>query len=157
MKLKTTEELIEEFGKPNEQGSPYLTTINLPYPMRLAWDTKTSVTKLRCHKKIAEPLTNVFNELLSTYGLDAIKRLDIDLFGGCFVYRKMRGGSQLSRHSWGIAIDLSPEKNGLKTPFAQSQFGQAGYKHLHDIFNKHGFLNYGVVKGYDAMHFEYAL
>ena len=155
MKLLTTEEIIEHFGKPNEKGEPYITTIELPYPMRLAWDLNTTIRKMRCHKLIAQPLLNVFNELLATYGLDAIKRLEIDLFGGCFVYRAMRGGKQLSRHSWGIAIDLSPAKNDLKTPFDKSQFGGAGYMHLHEIFEKHGFLNYGKVKNYDSMHFEF--
>lgn len=31
----TTAQAIKDFGKPNQQGS-YLTTIDLPYPMRLS-------------------------------------------------------------------------------------------------------------------------
>lgn len=156
MKLRTTEELIEEFGVPNEQGT-YLTTITLPYPMRLAWDLNTTVSKMRCHKKVADAFTAVFNDLLATYSFKVLHELEIDVFGGCFVYRKMRGGSQLSRHSWGIAIDLNPTKNDLKTPFDKSQFAQPMYKSLFMIFEKHGFINYGKEKGYDTMHFEYAL
>ena len=62
----TTNEAIKIFGKPNQQGS-YLTTIQLPFPMRLAWDKKTSVTKMRVHKKAAQDFTNVFNELFFYY------------------------------------------------------------------------------------------
>ena len=149
----TTSQLIKDFGKPNEKGT-YLTTIKLPYPMRLAWDIKTEVKTMRCHKLVAENFTNVFTELLEVYGLPKIKELGIDLFGGCFNFRAMRGGSDYSRHSWGIAIDLDPERNQLKTPYSKSNFSKKEYSELHRIFKKNGFVNLGVEKGYDAMHFE---
>ena len=69
----------------------------------------------------------------------------------------LRGGSAWSKHSWGIAIDLDPARNTLKTTYSKSQFAKPEYKQLHEIFEKHGFLNYGKVKNYDAMHFEYSL
>ncbi len=59
----TTAQALAKYGQPNETGT-YLTTIKLPYPMRIAWDTKTMVTKMRCHKLVADAFLNVFNELL---------------------------------------------------------------------------------------------
>ena len=153
--MLNTKQIIQIYGQPNQQGS-YLTTIQLPFPMRLAWDKKTSVTKMRVHKKAAQDFINVFNELLQVYGLAKIQELGIDLFGGCFAFRAMRGGSDYSRHSWGIAIDLDPERNQLKTPYLKSNFSKQEYKKLHEIFEKHGFINLGKQKGYDAMHFEKA-
>ena len=41
--MLTTKQTIKKYGQPNVVGHPYLVTIELPYPMRLAWDTKTSV------------------------------------------------------------------------------------------------------------------
>lgn len=38
----TSRELIAKYGKPNVTGEGYLTTIVLPYPMRLAWDLDTN-------------------------------------------------------------------------------------------------------------------
>lgn len=151
--MLNTKQIIQIYGQPNQQGS-YLTTIKLPYPMRLAWDKKTKVNTMRCHKLVAENFINVFNELLEHYGYERLVELGIDLFGGCFNFRAMRGGSDYSRHSWGIAIDLDPERNQLKTPYLKSNFSKPEYKKLHEIFEKHGFVNLGKEKGYDAMHFE---
>jgi hypothetical protein len=66
----------------------------------------------------------------------------------------MRGGSDWSRHSWGIAEDLNPIKNGLKMTWKNSQFFKQEYKPMIDIYYKNGFINQGKEKGFDAMHWE---
>lgn len=148
-----TNEIIKKYGKPNQQGS-YLTTIKLPYPMRLAWDKNTKVTTMRCHKLVANDFINVFEEILEHYGYEKIVELGIDLFGGCFNFRQMRGGSDYSRHSWGIAIDLDPERNQLKESKKTARFARPEYKPMIDIFYKYGFIGLGVEKDYDWMHWE---
>jgi len=148
-----TNEIINKYGKPNQNGT-YLININLPYPMRLAWDLNTKVTKMRCHKLVANNFINVFKDLLDYYGYDKIVELGIDKFGGCFNFRAMRGGSDYSRHSWGIAIDLDPERNKLKETSRTARFARPEYKQMIDIFYKHGFISLGVEKNYDWMHFE---
>ena len=122
--------------------------------MRLAWDTESVVSKMRCHKLVSGRFLAVFNEIHREYGYEKIKELGIDLFGGCFNFRKMRGGDDWSTHSWGIAIDLHPAANSLKTPYSKSLFSKPEYKKLHEIFEKHGFINLGKTKGYDSMHWE---
>ena len=87
----TTAQAIAKYGNPSQNGSPYLVSIKLPYPMRLAWDLNTKVSTMRCHKLVAANFEAVFKELLSIYGLPKIQELGIDLFGGCFNYRQMRG------------------------------------------------------------------
>lgn len=153
--MMTTPQIIKSYGKPNEQGS-YLVSIALPYPMRLAWDKNTTVKTMRCHKLVAKNFENVFNEILQVYGLEKIKELGIDLFGGCFNFRAMRGGSDYSKHSWGIAIDLDPERNKLKETSKTARFARPEYKAMIDIFYKHGFISLGKEKNYDWMHFEIA-
>ena len=149
-----TNQIIAKYGKPNETGKGYLVTINIPYPMRLAWDTSVTVTKVSCHRLIADKLLAVFNDLLAHYGYEEIKRLGIDLYGGCFNYRKMRGGTSWSLHSWGIAIDLDPARNTLKETKRTARFARPEYKPMIDIFYKHGFESLGVESDYDWMHFQ---
>jgi hypothetical protein len=150
----TTEQLKKKYGTPTESGIPYLTTIQLPYPMRLAWDKGTVVTKMRCHNLVAGKFIKVFSQILNHYGLEKIKELGIDLYGGCFNYRKMRGGSDWSRHSWGVAIDLDPERNQLKETKKTARFARPEYKPMIDIFYANGFVSLGVEKDYDWMHWE---
>jgi len=152
--MMTTNEIVKKYGKPNETGEGYLTTILLPYPMKLAWDLDTKVTKMRCHKLAAEAFLNVFNDLLAEYGMKEIERLGIDLFGGCFNYRKMRGGSEWSKHSWAIAIDLDPARNKLKETAKTARFARPEYQPMIDIFYNNGFINLGIEKNYDWQHFE---
>lgn len=150
----TTRQIISKYGKPNVTGEGYLVTIDLPYPMRLAWDTDTIVYKMRCHKLVADKFLAVFNEIHRVYGYNKIVELGIDLFGGCFNFRKMRGGDDWSTHSWAIAIDLDPARNKLKETSKTARFARPEYKKMIDIFYKHGFISLGREKNYDWMHFQ---
>ncbi len=150
----TTQQLMQKYGTPNDTGVDYLVTIPLPYPMRLSWDKSKIITRMRCHKLVAQQFSNIFNDILDFYGLNNIEKLGINLYGGCFNFRKMRGGSDWSRHSWGVAIDLDPERNQLKQTSKNAQFAKMEYQPMIDIFYKHGFVSLGREKNYDWMHFE---
>ena len=152
--MLTTKQLIAKYGKPTVDGKEYLVTINLPYPMRIAWDLDEKVTKMRCHKLVADKFKLVFNDILAHYGYEKIVELGIDLFGGCFNFRKMRGGTDWSKHSWAVAIDLDPSRNLLKETSKTARFARPEYKPMIDIFYKHGFISLGREKNYDWMHFE---
>lgn len=151
--MLTDAQIFAKYGKPGDASN--IITIPLPFPMRLAWDPHVVVTKISCHKLIAPNLTAALAEILDQYGHDRIKELGIDLYGGCVNVRLMRGSkTKWSRHSWGIAIDLSPALNGLKTPWKKAQFSKPEYTSMVNIFYKHGFFNLGKEKNYDSMHFE---
>lgn len=153
----TTDQLNKKYGIPNATGEGYLKTITLPFKMRVAWQRNSYVTKIQCHQLIADRLIAVFEDILSHYGYQRILELGIDLYGGCFNYRFMRGSTTtLSRHSWGTAIDLDPDRNLLKETARTARFARPEYKAMIDIFYKHGFVSLGREKNYDWMHFEIA-
>ena len=98
-----------------------------------------------CHRGIILPLKRAFNIIVETDNRYLIKS-----FGGCYNLRNIRGGSKLSMHSWGIAIDLNVSENRL---------GSVGEFHkrpeLIKIFEKEGFTWGGNFSRLDPMHFEY--
>ena len=152
--MLTTQQATKKYGTPTVTGAEYLVTLDLPYPMRLAWDLDTKVTKVRVHKLVKDNFKRVFDDLLAHYGYEKLVELGIDLFGGCFNYRKMRGGSSWSKHSWGIAIDLDPVRNQLHETSRTARSARPEYKPMIDIFYKHGFIGLGPEKNFDWMHFE---
>lgn len=152
LKLLTTEEIIRKYGKPGDTKN--FTIIDLPYPMRVAWDLKETIKRMQCHKLVAPNFKAVFAEILQVYGLPKIQMLGIDLYGGCYNFRQMRGGTEWSRHSWAIALDLDPARNLLHETHRTARFARPEYKAMIDIFYKHGFVGLGREKDYDWMHFQ---
>jgi hypothetical protein len=154
--MLTTPEITAKYGQARSTGHPYLGIFVSPFPLRLAWDTKTVTSRFRAHKLILPNLEGAFQDTLAHYGAEKIHALGIDLFGGCFAFREMRNGTQPSRHSWGIAIDLHPVANQLSWRADRALFARPEYKALMDCFYAHGFLNLGKERGFDYMHFEIA-
>lgn len=70
-------------------------------------------------------------------------------------YRSKRGGGGLSTHSWGIAIDINPDRN----PYQLGNWGDPQTDippNIVDIFRQYGFQWGGDWAGQrDAMHFEW--
>lgn len=151
--MLSTKQIISIFGKAGDDRN--LITVTMPYSRRIAWDLKALTNKMQCHKLVAPVFQKIHTEILEHYGIEEIKRLEIDIFGGCYNFRKMRGGSDWSRHSWGIAEDLNPIKNGLKMNADKAQFAKKEYRTMMDIYYANGFINQGLEKGFDFMHFEF--
>jgi hypothetical protein len=147
----TTAEIIKKYGEPGDTAN--FTTIQLPYPMRIAWDTSKTVSKMTVHQLAAPSLLKILNEILIEYTLPRIQALGIDLFGGCYNYRPQRGGTEWSHHAWALAIDLHPTKNSLKQTSKTALFAKPEYYKMIEIFYRNGWYNQGVEKGSDFMHF----
>ena len=142
------------FGRAGDESN--LTSVRLPYIMRLAWDRDTTVSTMRCHKLVAEPLSRIFQATLDHYGMEKVRELGLDLYGGCFNNRPIRGGSRPSLHAWGIAVDLDPERNTLYMSAPEAAFSGPEYDAFWSIVEKEGAFSLGRERNYDWMHFQFA-
>jgi hypothetical protein len=106
------------YGNPDRDGDwvldpdfirEQLVVIPLPYQMRLSWSPGAIISRVQCHRLVAESLTAALQEVLEFVGLTELQAREWDRWGGCFEFRKMRGYAARSVHSWGCAVDLNPD------------------------------------------------
>jgi len=137
-------------------GSPGTghTLLDIPFPMRIAWDTKQTVNRVTVHSKCADSLDRILNEILQIYGYDELRRLGIDLFGGIYNNRNIRGGSVPSVHAYAAAIDLDPERNQLRWGSDRANFAKPVYSKMIDAFEREGWVSLGRERDFDWMHFQ---
>jgi D-alanyl-D-alanine carboxypeptidase len=132
-----------------------LTRITPAYTLTLAFPPGTPVTKVTCHKKVADSLTRIFAAILAHYGSVAeVKKARMHLFSGAFNFRRIRGGNRLSTHSWAISIDIDSEKNPQGKAYDESK-GMMPMAVVR-IFEAEGWKWGGRFRGsrIDCMHFQ---
>lgn len=142
--------LTSYYGKPGSETN--LVMVTPPYPMFIPFLPGIPRLKsIRCHGRVARSLEAVLVGLRDRFGLAWIHQNGLDQWGGCFNFRKMRGGTSLSRHSWGIAVDLDPVRNSLRSKWP----GEAKMPvEAVEAFEAEGWKSYARAKGWDAMHFQ---
>lgn len=82
-----------------------LATRDLPRPLPYAYGPST-IRRIRAHRLVVD----LFVELV-TRALERGVPPDRLTYGGCYCWRPVRGGTRLSLHTWGVAIDLDPARN----------------------------------------------
>lgn len=154
----------EFYGDPRGQnGGPSakwekenLMLVIQPWKLVTAWDGRP-VNGIRVNIRCAESLDRVLKEiwaaaLKSKRPQDLIEMWGMTLFGGGYNFRVMRGGSALSMHSWGCAVDFDPARNAL----GSKKPNFAGCPSVLNAFAREGWTWGGEWKKPDAMHFQAA-
>lgn len=153
MTWPTEAECPKFYGKMGENQ----TQIVLPYPMVLDWEPTSRITKMTCHEKVAPAMLRVFTKLKGEYGEERLRELGIDQFGGCLNVRLKRGSSsQWSIHSWGVAVDLDPDRNQLRETSKTARFARKEYLPMWRIWESEGFVSLGRARDFDWMHVQAA-
>ena len=98
-----------------------------------------------CNRLIIDDLTAVMTELQES-GLAG--EIDPDLYGGCWSPRRINKNANLSRHAWGIAIDLNVD-------FSAPGLGPIPSDGVIETFERHGFRWGGDYPIPDNHHFEW--
>ena len=118
--------------------------VSIVPPFELREGRGRALSAIRCHRLIAPALTRALEDL---------KRRDlchlINTFDGCFVPRHMGWDPKraLSRHSWGIAVDV----NARLFPYGSEAKQNP---RLVEVFTRQGFAWGGEWRTPDPMHFE---
>lgn len=144
----------EVFGAPGTAAKQ--TQLTFPFPMRLAWDLDSIVRTASCHVLCRESFEFIWKRTFEHYGIDQIRRLRLDLYGGILNVRRMRGGSSWSMHAWGIAQDVDPERNGLKMTRAQATLDGPEYDPFWSFVLATKATSLGIKHDFDWMHFQFA-
>jgi hypothetical protein len=118
--------------------------VSIASPFELRDGRGRPISAVRCHRLIAPVLQRVLVDL-------AARRLGhlINTFDGCFVPRHMGWNPHrpLSRHAWGIAVDVNARLFPFGSPARQDD-------RLIAAFVRHGFTWGGLWRTPDPMHFE---
>ncbi len=139
------------YGQP---GRPPIRKVACPWPLRLAWDLSSRVTHIGCHAKVADSLDAVLTTVHAHYGTAELKRLRLDLYGGCFANRKKRGGSTWSTHAWAAAIDWDPARNQLNWGRDKASLDARDYDFWWAAWEAQGWVSLGRSRNFDWMHVQ---
>lgn len=138
-----------------------LVLVEFPWKAVAAWDVSTPIKRAKVHRLCAESLKRVF----AAIWLDAIAEAGsiagaqrviedwgMHLFGGGFNFRPTTGGTALSSHAWGCAVDFDPVRNGWK----DSTPNFANVPEVLKAFADEGWVWFGRNKSADGMHWQAA-
>ena len=146
-------DLEARFGPP---GGVALVRMRCPWRLKLAWDRTQTLDSFSCHADVAQSMASVLERVQAHYGDAEIRRLGLDLFGGCYNPRKKCGGSSWSTHTWGIAVDWDPRRNRLSWGRERAHLARADYLHWWRFWEEDGWLSLGRTRNFDWMHVQAA-
>lgn len=105
----------------------------------------------RCHQAVVPAIEEAIDQIIQAGLSGEISRTDFQIAGGCYNSRLIRGGDKggaVSRHSWGVAIDINPSEN----PYGGSV---DMHPEIVEIFRDLGFGWGGGWTYTDGGHFEF--
>lgn len=135
---------------------PPLERIPSPWPMKISFNLSLRRTSFRVHQKAAPSLKRVLDKIHAAYSDAQKSEIGIDIFGGDYVPRRIRNGTRWSMHSWGIAFDFDPDRNGMEMGHSNSRLAQRDAVPFWDAWESEGWYSLGRQRGFDYMHIQAA-
>lgn len=99
--------------------------IRLPYPMRLAWDTKETINRITVHRLVVPKLTKALDRVREFYGDNALlMQQGADLFSGAYMFSM--NGKGFSLPSYGIVLTMEGAPSEVQEIFAEEGWAKSG-------------------------------
>jgi hypothetical protein len=138
-------------------GRDNIRVARLPAPLPNGLKDRTGkpmmITAMEVHRRLVENFEAVYNAIFAA-GLWPM----LAPWAGSYVFRLIRGGTDLSCHGLGAAVDHNPAQNPLGAAPEHCLYGNnADGRAVVRIFKDHGFTWGGDFHNRkDCMHFQYA-
>jgi hypothetical protein len=153
---RETNTAISAFYGPPSKNPSYLEWFSFPTQTLLYSRTGADLSNRvgdsrddhRTHRLLATRLESALAQIYLTLGHDRYIKEGWHVYGGSHNYRTKTGGSSLSTHAWGAAVDMCPSDNTYQqrsTTFSIEAI---------NIMESYGFLSGGRAWGKDWMHFQ---
>lgn len=130
--------------------------LDLPFEMKIAWDLNTKIDGFFINRKVRDSAARVFDKVYAHYGDDGIEEIGVNLFGGCFNCRRMRGSNRWSMHAWAIAIDFDPARNRLRWNHTSARLAKPDAVRFWELWEEEGWVSLGRARDFDWMHVQAA-
>lgn len=124
----------DEFEQDPDWQAEHLVSVDLPI-----------IGATRCHRLVVDALAGALAEVASA---NLAGLIGPDGFAGCWNPRTTRGGTSISRHAWGVAVDINTGDNPTGLASVQDP-------RLVTAFGRWGFTEGSGWLVPDAGHFEY--
>jgi len=174
-------EFLDKYGNPDADGDGALDQkwfyanikmFRLPFPMYKSWGDFGAIKTFQAHKLAGDKIIAAFTKMLALASMRAeddskknmvsteeakpdalawLRAQKYDIWGGCFEWRKVRGGAEWSKHGFGVAVDICPDIGQLGNVEERDSYP----RFIVDAFKSEGFSWGGDFIGrVDPMHFE---
>ena len=134
--MVTSSQALHKYGPPHDETR--MVMWDVPHELELG----AIPNRIYCNKDMIAPLTQAFKNIRDRGLGDQVKTWD-----GCFNIRLKRGSTNVSLHSWGIAIDINAAWNRFRSKPTM------GFE-LVKAFTDAGFEWGGDWSQPDGMHFQ---
>ena len=132
---------IRDDGSVGRAWEARMVPVKMPVPLPLGWDRSLFAGSVRVNRAIEDVVHETFLELAELWGR-------LRTYDGGYTFRLTRGGSRLSSHGYGAALDFDAPWNRLgQPPTLDSQIVR--------VFRRHGWTWGGKWKRPDGMHFQF--
>lgn len=139
--------------------TPRIVRVDSPWRMPLDWNLSQSRRFFKVHELVAQSLERVLTQIEASYSEAEVQQLGLNRFSGDYVCRKITGGTRMSTHAYGIAIDFYGSKNELRRTTHDTPpptLAHADCQPFWEAFENEGWYSLGRSQNYDWMHIQAA-